>query len=256
MRTNRHSPLSRGLLLFLGAEGLIYLSFLILDIGELPGPSMKIKYAGILLCLAFAWIRAAKTGHIRLRTAPGPALRREGLRTDGEAACGANASPAGTDISPIRIALALSFTAAADWCLIFVRNNLLGLLFFLAVQCAYWLELRGRDGRARPGLRLITEALMLAALTALGLWKDPVSVLAAVYFGLLAANTLQAFLDRRGLFALGLLLFMGCDICVGLYNMELGLTGLSARLVSVGMWFFYLPSQVLIALSAGDGERK
>ena len=42
---------------------------------------------------------------------------------------------------------------------------------------------------------------------------------------------------------------MGCDVCVGLFNVLPPASPLYAA-VSVGMWLFYLPSQVLITLSA------
>lgn len=53
-------------------------------------------------------------------------------------------------------------------------------------------------------------------------------------------------LGKKGLrrFAWGLLLFVGCDVCVGAWNL-----GLFEDFSRVGMWFFYLPSQVLITLS-------
>ena len=51
------------------------------------------------------------------------------------------------------------------------------------------------------------------------------------------------------LFALGLALFVGCDVCVGLFNALPAPSPLYSA-ASVGMWLFYLPSQALIALSA------
>ena len=59
---------------------------------------------------------------------------------------------------------------------------------------------------------------------------------------------------RRGrCFGLGLLLFVGCDLCVGLHNLAAVLpvvdTGPLFSFAQVGMWLFYLPSQVLITLS-------
>lgn len=45
-------------------------------------------------------------------------------------------------------------------------------------------------------------------------------------------------------------LFVGCDVCVGAFNSP-GLAPAGAyQFAQVGMWLFYLPSQVLIALSA------
>lgn len=54
------------------------------------------------------------------------------------------------------------------------------------------------------------------------------------------------------LFSIGLWLFLCCDLCVGLFqNPQLVPPAVSA-FVSVGMWLFYLPAQVLIALSGAN----
>ena len=51
------------------------------------------------------------------------------------------------------------------------------------------------------------------------------------------------------MFAIGLLLFTCCDICVGAWNL-----GLLPGFTRIGMWLFYLPSQVLIVLSQEERE--
>jgi hypothetical protein len=58
--------------------------------------------------------------------------------------------------------------------------------------------------------------------------------------------------------AFGMILFLLCDICVALSNLSelLPLTGYYFRKVqhisSMLIWFFYLPSQLLLALSGND----
>ena len=147
------------------------------------------------------------------------------------------------------VTMALCFTAGADWFLL-VRNDhyLLGVALFSVVQLLYALRLfRLRGGRLCFG----GLTLRLAALAAGGLVgrQDPVTGLAAFYFANLAVNTAEAFalrpfgrIERR--FAFGLLLFVGCDLCVGGWNLNL-----FPAFTRVGMWLFYLPSQVLIVLS-------
>ena len=82
----------------------------------------------------------------------------------------------------------------------------------------------------------------------------PLNLLAMFYFSQLLSNTILAWtLPAMRIFALGLTLFVGCDICVGLFNVLPTVSPLFSA-VSVGMWFFYLPSQVLIALSAQPKE--
>ena len=81
---------------------------------------------------------------------------------------------------------------------------------------------------------------------------SPLNLAAALYFSQLASNALLAWTLRGAhwrAFALGLTLFAGCDICVGLFNVLPAASPLYFP-ASIGMWLFYLPSQVLIALSA------
>ena len=85
---------------------------------------------------------------------------------------------------------------------------------------------------------------------------SPVNLLAGLYFSQLLSNTIPAWTRRgrqRRIFAAGLTLFAGCDLCVGLFNV-LPPGSAPYIAVSVGMWLFYLPSQVLIALSAFPGK--
>lgn len=196
---------------FLSVEGALYALFLALDLTGQGSESVPVKYAGVLLCLAFSLLGADRL-----------------------------------------VSLALALTAGADWFLL-VRNDhyALGILLFLGVQTVYYLRLRAAGAGSAWPLR---SALALGA--GLGVYAlhmaSPVNLLAALYFSQLVSNTLLAW-GRRGerwfRFALGLTLFVGCDVCVGLFN-ALPPESPSYFAVSIGMWLFYLPSQVLIALSA------
>ena len=201
---------------FLAAEGALYAVFLALDLAGRGGAAVPVKYAGILLCLGFSLPACAIWGGEKL------------------------------------VPLALALTAGADWFLL-VRNDCypLGIALFLCVQTAYYLRLRRGGAPAayplRAGLALGTE---------LGLYilhlANPLNLLAGLYFSQLLSNTILAWTvkGRPGrLFALGLALFVGCDVCVGLFNALPAPSPLYSA-ASVGMWLFYLPSQALIALSA------
>ncbi|MDE6259280.1 MAG: hypothetical protein K2M42_00190 [Oscillospiraceae bacterium] len=200
---------------FLGLEGVIYAAFLVLDLTGRSGLTIPIKYGGILLCLAFALLCALRGGD---RLVP----------------------------------IALALTAGADWFLL-VRNDCyaLGIALFLCVQTVYFLRLRragaGNSYFLRSGLALGAGLAVYAAGMA-----TPLNLLAALYFSQLLSNTALAW-TMKGKpwhrFALGLTLFVGCDACVGLFNSLPAASPLFPA-ASVGMWLFYLPSQVLIALSA------
>ena len=204
---------------FLAVEGVLYAAFLTLDLTGRGESAVPVKYGGVLLCLLFA-LACALRGGDRL-------------------------------VSP-----ALALTAGAEWFLL-VRNDryAVGVALFLCVQTVYYLRLRLSGVSGAYPLR---AGLALAAglgLYALGL-ASPVNLLAGLYFSQLLSNTVLAWTKRDWrwrVFAAGLTLFVGCDLCVGLFNTLSAASPLYPA-VSVGMWFFYLPSQVLIALSALPGS--
>lgn len=200
---------------FLSAEGVIYALFLALDLTGRGGQSVPLKYAGILLCLAFSLLGADRL-----------------------------------------VPLALALTAGADWFLL-VRNDryLLGIALFLAVQTVYLLRLRRAGADSAWPLRSALALALGAGVYALHM-ASAVNLAAALYFSQLMSNTLLAWTLKgahRRAFALGLTLFVGCDVCVGLFNV-LPPGSPPYLAASIGMWLFYLPSQVLIALSALPGK--
>ena len=200
---------------FLAGSGVIYLVFLALDLTGRGGTSVPVKYGGVLLCVLFALVCASRGGD---RLVP-PAL---------------------------------ALTAGADWFLLVRNDNYpVGVALFLCVQTVYYLRLRLNGTPAAYPLR---AGLALAAglgLYGLGL-ASPLNLLAGLYFSQLLSNTVLAWTQKGGrwrIFATGLTLFVGCDVCVGLFNALPAASPLYPA-VSLGMWLFYLPSQVLIALSA------
>ena len=205
-------PIAAG---FVGIETALYAAFLAMDLTGAGPSTVPVKYAGILLCVCVALYAALRGGD--------------------------------------RLALpALALTALADWFLL-VRNDryAVGVAVFLCVQTVYYLRLRRLGAGSGWPLRAALALLAGAGLYALNL-ASPLNLLAGLYFSQLLSNTLLAWSVKGKhltLFALGLTLFVGCDVCVGLTNSGL-LPPEVLRFVSVGMWLFYLPSQVLIALSA------
>lgn len=206
------------LLPFLAVEGALYSAFLYLDWTTDPsGLSLWLKYAGILLCLLFSCLGALRGGDLLVPPA-------------------------------------LALTALADWLLLVLGEQyLLGVTLFLLVQILYLLRLRRAGGAILLWLRLpLTLAFLAEAVILLELPAE-LELLCALYFAQLLVNTAQAWslpgsIWRR--FALGLTLFVACDVCVGLFNLPQLIPASLHDFVRVGMWLFYLPSQVLIALSA------
>ncbi len=201
--------------LFLLVQTLLWLAFLALDLRH--GDSTLIKYLSIVLCVLFAFLESARGG------------------------------------DPL-VAAALLFTLGADTFLLLLnRLYALGILLFCVVQALYLVRLaRATGGRTLWPLRLVLFLLALAALGILNL-LTPLNVLALFYFTGFFSNVVLSFLARNpahGLFSAGLTLFLCCDLCVGAFNQP-DLIPLSLQEpVRLGMWFFYLPAQVLIVLSA------
>ncbi len=200
---------------FAAAEAILYAVFLAMDLAGAGPSTVPLKYAGILLCVLFA-LYAAAGGGDRL-------------------------------VFP-----ALVLTAVADWFLLVLDGGYaVGVAVFLCVQAVYFLRLKRAGAGGGWFLRLALALLTGAVLFALRM-AAPLNLLAGLYFSQLLSNTVLAWTGKgrsRALFALGLTLFAGCDVCVGLTNSGL-LPPEILRPVSIGMWLFYLPSQVLIALSA------
>ena len=146
---------------------------------------------------------------------------------------------------------ALLFTAGADWFLLVKNSHLeLGLVLFLVVQTLYLLRLRTMGSGSGVWLRSLLALAMGLAVAASGL-ISPLNLLVALYFSQLLSNTVLAWSARKWVFATGLTLFVCCDVCVGMYNL-----GILHSFASVGMWLFYLPSQVLIGLSAKEAAHE
>ena len=203
--------------IFIAVQALLYAAFLWLDMSG-AGGSRWIKYASIVLCLGFSALLSARGG--------------EGLVT-----------------------AAMGFTLAADtFLLILDTAYAAGVALFCAVQALYFVRIYRANGRrAALPARL---ALLLAAVAALWMLDmlSPLNLLAALYFTAFVCNAAQSLSIKNALFSAGLILFLCCDICVGVHNVpELFPAGLRS-FADIGMWLFYLPAQVLITLSGRKAD--
>lgn len=210
----------RSLALFLIPEAILYAAFLIWDVTIGGRGSNPIKFAGILLCLVYS-LYLSHQGGCRL------------------------------------VSAALALTALADvFLLLLDADYALGIALFCLVQGLYFIRIVRGGGRNLWGLRLTLFLLSLVVLKLLDL-LIPLNILALFYFTNFFCNAL-ASLSCSGrsmrLFSIGLWLFLCCDLCVGLFqNPQLVPPAVSA-FVSVGMWLFYLPAQVLITLSGANSS--
>ncbi|SHO53727.1 lysoplasmalogenase family protein [Anaerocolumna xylanovorans] len=229
----------RGVPSFIAAELLLYLIFMTGDICGYPksGTVTVLKFVSILLCNVF--VLACATQY---------------RKTDNYLLAGA-----------------LLFTGISDYFLLFTEDFTFGMFTFCVVQILYLirLQLLGKENsRGKRGIFgcLLTNVLLWAfVLFMLYKLKVPVDLLltiAVFYFLSILHNVITAVKnavycpDRKNLvFAVGMILFLFCDINVGIYNMS-GFVSVGNTVfrklydfAEIAMWMFYLPAQVFIAVS-------
>lgn len=220
---------------FILLEIALYLSFLFIDKGIFVTriESSALKYACISLCLAFSLYCL-----IRKRK-----------------------------IVNCFIPIALVFTLISDYFLLFNTNQNLyvyGLITFIITQLIYFaFILYLRKSKLELLINLLVRFLLTIAALVVAFYlnySDVLTILAFVYFVELLSNFLYSIflikIDKEYLiFSLGLLLFIGCDINVGLNNVHV-FEGIDYSLVNFLMWVFYLPSQVLLSLTNFIAQEK
>ncbi len=161
---------------------------------------------------------------------------------------------------------ALIFTVCADYFLVVrgAEQQFLAMLFFSCTQLAYAARLfvEDKDKTRRMthlALRVgVPLAVLAVTFAVLGGGADRVALISMFYFANLVLNAVLAFVRFKSsrLLAIGLALFICCDVFVGLSLIE-GWLPLSEgsflyALAHPGFnaaWLFYVPSQALLALS-------
>ena len=166
---------------------------------------------------------------------------------------------AGKQKDNVVVTIALLFTMLADVFLILVGNFVAGVCVFICVQTCYTVRFSFMSGKPLVGelLKRLLPGLILGSLATYFIGIDVGIVVA--YACSFAVNFVHGFelhilkpSPRHLRFAIGLLLFACCDICVGIHNLKPGfMTEQMIRNAEVMTWIFYLPSQLLI-LSTTD----
>ena len=159
---------------------------------------------------------------------------------------------------------ALGFTLVSDYFLVVCQppEQLLAMISFLIVQLLYALHLH-RKTQSRPILVLrivLTLVIELIALVVLGESADALALVSVAYYANLAVNLIASYLPTRRdpRLPIAFLLFLLCDTVIGLQVACKGYLAIPEhsllhRILFMDFhlsWFFYLPSQVLLTLSA------
>ena len=169
--------------------------------------------------------------------------------------------------------IALLFTMLADLFLEIVHPMMqaVAMTSFLIVQLLHFARLIFElDSKKWRLINLIIRAIVvvIAEVITIIVLKDKFDYLSCVaicYFANLLSNIVLSFVEfkKSPLFAIGLLLFLGCDIFVGLQcaagvYIDIPTTSVIYKIIFAPFniaWLCYLPSQVLIALSVVNRKK-
>lgn len=229
-------------IVYVVTEILLYGSFLYIDIFNNTAYvlSSYLKFTGIVLCFLYTLVLS-------------------GL------------GPNKIDIRILR--LALFFTLISDLLILMVNIYLAGMVSFSVVQSLYLIRLGLWEGKRKnlPSNKLIIKKMgrnifiTLFIYLCLNLAYIKVDILLGItcfYFVGILCNVKDAVviaykyrMKNQILYAFGMVLFLLCDINVGVFNLS-GYISIHGSwystlylFASVAMWLFYLPSQLLISLS-------
>ena len=209
---------TRMIKIFICLEAALYLAFTSMDIYAL-GSSAPLKFAGIALCFAFSLFLSACGGE-RLVTA----------------------------------AVGIAMTADI-FLLLLDAHYAVGMGLFFLVQILYFARIYRANGhKSAWPTRVFLFTGCFSLFMSLGGVDVLTALAAAVYFSFFLCNVMQASGSENRLFFAGLCVFLCCDICVGLYNMPEQLPAWLHRAAGIGMWTFYLPSQVMLVLSGRERD--
>lgn len=182
-----------------------------------------------------------------------------------------NTSISKKDITLLNIAMVLTFIS--DYFLLIRGSNyLIGIGIFTLAHLFHGVRMEKNKAKIII-IRYISYLIVTIVLYFIFLDTpyeiDLIIFLSLFYFTNLLSNLFRALdvykydkfpLVNSSLLVAGFILFLLCDINVGIYNILYGISNkiflsilknLSLRL----MWFFYLPSQIFIALSGLDYEK-
>lgn len=159
--------------------------------------------------------------------------------------------------STLLLRIALFFTLCADTCLLILKYYKLGIILFSIVQITYIIR-HVYISKINKNLLLIPLACIFILSVLLNRIRSleidiQLFNLSIIYGIILITSVLVAQKNSR-IIALGMLLFLLCDLCVGLsyiFNAyPATIFNISAEyLLKTLIWIFYLPSQFLLTLS-------
>ncbi|MDO5519979.1 MAG: hypothetical protein Q4G58_05760 [bacterium] len=151
--------------------------------------------------------------------------------------------------------LAIGFTLISDTFLLLTEYNEWGVSSFVVVQLCYWYRLH-KYQMVDLGVTFLLWIAVVVGISILRLSVDFLLLITSFYFICLLRNVIYSLVHRENkLFTIGLVLFLCCDVNVGLFNLTqyVSVPAEIYRVLyacsSVLIWVFYLPSQVCLSVS-------
>lgn len=164
--------------------------------------------------------------------------------------------------------LAISFTLTSDVFLLIIDDYYhLALTTFIIAHLLYSFIIYFLDDK-RSQKRLIIEksSILVIGIITFVITKESLAFLASIYACLLIMNFINSlilFIKTKTYYALlltiGFILFIGCDICVLLSNLD-QIIDETSEIIKLEMkaeciiWIFYGPSQCFLGLSINRGK--
>ncbi|MBQ7307127.1 MAG: hypothetical protein IJW82_01195 [Clostridia bacterium] len=158
--------------------------------------------------------------------------------------------------------IALFFTMIADVFLVLCNPPLkeVAMISFSIVQILYFVInlLLSNKCNLKNSITIrivICSFILLSVVIVLNKNLDFLALISVFYYINLVCNVIMAFKNKNAplIFKLGLLLFLFCDTVIGLQSLETYINFNLDFLLTLNfdlVWLFYLPSQVLLSLSA------
>lgn len=229
-------------MIYILAEILLYGSFLYIDIKQKASYNLsaQLKFTGIALCFLYVLISSDYLKHK-------------------------------TDIRILR--LALFFTLISDLFILMLDLYLPGMVSFCVVQALYLIRLglwNKREDKLKTRVVILKKflrniILTLAIFIILAIFQLKLETLIFVscfYFVGILFNVFDSMVTAiryrfkyQLLYSCGMVLFLLCDINVGVFNLT-GFVSVNSgwfpqlyNFSVIAMWLFYLPAQVFISLS-------
>ena len=154
------------------------------------------------------------------------------------------------------------FTLCADYLMTYLNKHyILSICFFFLAQLSYFILINFLFSKMYLISSIISYCCLVVLLIVIGsILKvlDPLSITAIIYISLSLTNIIYLIRIKNKTnsikkFLLGLILFLLCDLCIGLRNIGLK-DGMFIEIISECIWIFYAPSQMILVQTLSNIE--